>query len=93
MRLADGTELGVDAWFHAGHPRPRSAVAAALGARCDGDGWVAVSTEQRTSAPGVYAAGDVTRLHSHQIATAVHEGAQAASAVNADLTAGVLGPG
>jgi len=32
--------------------------------------------------PGVYAAGDVTSLHSHQVTAAVHEGAQAASAAN-----------
>jgi thioredoxin reductase (NADPH) len=30
----------------------------------------------------VYAAGDVTRIHGHQITTAVHEGATAASAAN-----------
>jgi thioredoxin reductase (NADPH) len=30
----------------------------------------------------VFAAGDVTRLHSHQVTTAVHEGGQAASAAN-----------
>jgi len=42
----------------------------------------AVDSEQITSIPGVYAAGDVTRLHSHQLTTAVHEGGQAASAAN-----------
>jgi thioredoxin reductase (NADPH) len=32
--------------------------------------------------PGAYAAGDLTTLHSHQVAAAVHEGAQAACAAN-----------
>ncbi len=45
-------------------------------------GWIRVDTEQKTSVPGVYAAGDVTSLHSHQVTAAVHEGAQAASAAN-----------
>jgi thioredoxin reductase len=44
--------------------------------------FCAVDSEQITSIPGVYAAGDVTRLHSHQLTTAVHEGGQAASAAN-----------
>jgi thioredoxin reductase (NADPH) len=39
-------------------------------------------TEQKTNLAGVYAAGDVTRMHAHQVTTAVHEGGQAASAAN-----------
>jgi thioredoxin reductase (NADPH) len=46
------------------------------------DGYIVVDSEQKTSVPGVFAAGDVTRLHSHQVTTAVHEGGQAASAAN-----------
>ena len=45
-------------------------------------GYISVDSEQKTNVPGVYAAGDVTRLHSHQVSTAVHEGGQAASAAN-----------
>ncbi len=45
-------------------------------------GYINVDTEQKTNVPGVFAAGDVTRLHSHQVTTAVHEGGQAASAAN-----------
>ena len=44
-----------------------------------------MDSEQRTNVAGVYAAGDVTRLHSHQVATAVHEGATAAFAANYEL--------
>jgi thioredoxin reductase (NADPH) len=46
------------------------------------DGYTVTDTEQKTNVPGVYAAGDVTRLYAHQISTAVHEGGQAASAAN-----------
>jgi len=45
-------------------------------------GYILTDTEQKTNVPGVFAAGDVTRLHSHQVSTAVHEGGQAASAAN-----------
>lgn len=43
-----------------------------------------VDSALQTSRPGVYAAGDVARLHSHQVATAVHAGGRAASAANYD---------
>ena len=46
------------------------------------DGFLCVDTEQKTNVAGVYGAGDVTRLHSHQVSAAVHEGGQAASAAN-----------
>lgn len=48
----------------------------------DKNGYICVDSEQKTNVPGVYAAGDVDGLHSHQITTAVHEGGQAASAAN-----------
>ena len=35
--------------------------------------------------PGLYAAGDATAGHSHQVTTAAHQGATAATAVNYDL--------
>ena len=50
-----------------------------------GSGYIAVDTEQRTSEPFVYAAGDCTRLLAHQIVTAAHEGATAAQTLNYDL--------
>jgi thioredoxin reductase (NADPH) len=53
-----------------------------LGVKLYENGYIDTDIEQRTNIPGVYAAGDVTRIHSHQITTAVHEGATAASAAN-----------
>ncbi|KAB8142650.1 NAD(P)/FAD-dependent oxidoreductase [Chloroflexia bacterium SDU3-3] len=61
---------------------PQTDLARQLGVALSEQGYILVDTEQKTSVPGVYAAGDVTRLHSHQITTAVHEGGQAASAAN-----------
>jgi len=65
-----------------GGATPQTRLAEDLGVRLSKNGYIAVDTEQKTSVPGIYAAGDVTRLHSHQVSTAVHEGGQAASAAN-----------
>jgi len=57
----------------------------ALGVELTSTGYIKVDTETKTSVPGVYAAGDVTRLFSHQVVTAVHEGATAATALDHGL--------
>ncbi|MGI5357434.1 NAD(P)/FAD-dependent oxidoreductase [Streptomyces sp. CA-252508] len=77
-----GRRLGLDALFSLQGATPETALARALGVRLNDAGYVVVDSEQKTSVPGVYAAGDVTSLHSHQVAAAVHEGAQAASAAH-----------
>jgi thioredoxin reductase (NADPH) len=51
------------------------------------EGYIKVDTEARTSIPYIYAAGDVTRLFSHQVITAAHEGATAATTLAWDLFA------
>jgi thioredoxin reductase (NADPH) len=61
---------------------PETHIAQQLGVEMNESGYILIDTEQKTSVPGVYAAGDITQLHSHQISAAVHEGAQAASAAN-----------
>jgi thioredoxin reductase (NADPH) len=82
VHLDDGTALELEALFVAQGSTPASDLALALGARCNDAGWVVVDDEQRTSVPGLFAAGDVTAHHSHQISTALHEGTQAAAAIN-----------
>jgi len=82
--LGDGTRLPLDALFVPQEATPRVQLARQLAVDL-AEGYITVNTEQRTSQPRVYAAGDVTRLHSHQVSAAVHEGAQAASAANSDL--------
>lgn len=95
IRTAEGTEgrlsaivtrggerLPLDALFSIQGATPETALARGLGVRLTAQGYVDVDTEQHTSLPGVYAAGDITAPHSHQVSAAVQEGAQAASAAN-----------
>jgi thioredoxin reductase (NADPH) len=80
--LTSGERMALEAMFSLQGATPETDVARALGVALDESGYVLVDTEQKTSVPGVYAAGDLTSLHSHQVAAAVHEGAQAACAAN-----------
>lgn len=77
-----GQRLELDQLFVQQGATPQSALAADLGVELSAAGYITVDSEQKTNVAGVFAAGDVTRLHSHQISTAVHEGGQAASAAN-----------
>ncbi len=85
LALEDGRELPAEHLFSHQGAAPQTALARSLGIALSGGGYVAVDTEQRTSEPFVYAAGDCTRLFAHQIATAAHEGATAAQTLNSDL--------
>jgi thioredoxin reductase (NADPH) len=82
VRTASGSELPAHAVFVVQGAVPRTGLARSLGVELAETGWIAVDSEQRTNVEGVFAAGDVTSLHSHQVATAVHEGNQAAAAAN-----------
>jgi thioredoxin reductase (NADPH) len=77
-----GRTIELDQLFSVQGSTPQSDLAVQLGAWVDEMGFICVDTEQKTNVPGVFAAGDVTGLHSHQISTAVHEGNQAAAAAN-----------
>jgi thioredoxin reductase (NADPH) len=77
-----GLTLSLEAMFCIQGATPETRLAQELGVSVADSGWIQTDEEQKTNVPGVYAAGDVTRLHSHQVTTAVHEGAQAASAAN-----------
>jgi thioredoxin reductase (NADPH) len=82
VRTVSGRELPAHAIFVVQGAAPRTTLARSLGVELAETGWIAVDTEQRTNVEGVFAAGDVTSVHSHQVATAVHEGNQAAAAAN-----------
>jgi hypothetical protein len=69
-----GRLIELDQLFSQQGATPQTSLAEQLGVRLSDNDYIAVDTEQKTSVPGVYAAGDVTRLHSHQVTTAVHEG-------------------
>lgn len=62
-----------------------SDLAAALGAACSGDGCVQVDAHQRTTIPGLYAAGDVV-LGLDQISHAMGEAGVAATTIRNDLS-------
>jgi thioredoxin reductase (NADPH) len=65
--------------------RPRTKLARRLGARADAAGYLLTDDAGRTTVPGLYAAGDATAGHSHQVTTAAHLGSKAATAINWDL--------
>ena len=77
-----GLTLTLDALFSIQGATPEARLAHELGVATSRIGYITVDTEQKTNVPGVYAAGDITALHSHQVSAAVHEGAQAAYAAN-----------
>jgi thioredoxin reductase (NADPH) len=57
-------------------------IARQLGVAVDAAGQIVVNGAQETNVPGVFAAGDVTSPHNHQVTAAVHEGNEAACAIN-----------
>ena len=85
IELERGGELAVQHVFSQQGAEPRTALARSLGVEVSAEGYIKADTEGRTSEPGVYAAGDVTRHFSHQISAAAHEGATAALALTYDL--------
>ena len=55
---------------------------------CDEDGFLQVDERLATSAPRIWAAGDITRPHPPSIAVAIGQGAQAVAMIRAVLRAG-----
>lgn len=82
LLLKSGQRLPLDQLFSQQGATPQTKLAQDVNALLSTAGYVHVDSEQKTNVAGFYAAGDVTRLHSHQVTTAVHEGGTAASAAN-----------
>ncbi|HEX9988609.1 MAG TPA: NAD(P)/FAD-dependent oxidoreductase [Chloroflexia bacterium] len=82
ITLEDGTELELDMLFVVQWIEPNTQLAKQLNITLDEHGYILTDAEQNTNIEGVYAAGDVTKLHNHQVASAVHEGGMAAAAAN-----------
>jgi thioredoxin reductase (NADPH) len=82
IQTKGGLTLPADQLFSQQGATPQTKLAEDIGVKLDDKGYVLTDTDQQTNIPGVFAAGDVTRLFSHQISTAVHEGGAAASAAN-----------
>jgi thioredoxin reductase (NADPH) len=85
LELHGGAVVGVDHLFSLQGARPNSDLARTLGAATSAGGYIEVDTQARTNIADLYAAGDVTRLFSHLVLTAAHEGATAATTLNHDL--------
>ena len=70
-------ELTMDAAFVELELMPRSEMVGHL-VDLDPQGRIKIDVENRTSRPGIFAAGDVTNIHAEQVLVAVGEGAKAA---------------
>jgi thioredoxin reductase (NADPH) len=79
------TRLPVEMVFTVHTPQARNEIARQLGVALNPVGQIEVDSEQHTNVSGVYAAGDATSVHDHQVSAAVHEGNQAACAANYHL--------
>lgn len=84
LRMASGRTQGFDTLYSALGACVRSDLAKALGADCDEEGHVRTDGHQRTSVPGLYAAGDVVS-GLNQISVATGQAAIAATAIHNEL--------
>lgn len=88
--LKDGRVIPTNIMFSLLGCVPKNTMAHDLGVKCNSEGYVIVEQDSTTSVKGVYAAGDVTNRHSHQVVSAAHEGAEAAQACNYYLFSGLF---
>ena len=82
---AAGTLLPVEHVYSVRPSIAMSGLAKQLGVTFDAAGQIVVNAAQETNVAGVYAAGDVTSPHNHQLSAAAHEGNEAACAINYQL--------
>lgn len=85
--LAGGSNLEVDIVYPALGCEVRSALALALGAASDANGYVTTDRHQQTAVPGLYAAGDVVHAL-NQVAVAFGQAAIASTAIHNSLRDG-----
>lgn len=84
LTFEDGDTVNVEAAFTTRGDVYHSALAEAVGASVDTEGEIIVDAHQRTSVPGLYAAGCVTPANCQMI-IAAGQGAIAGQAINRDL--------
>jgi thioredoxin reductase (NADPH) len=82
VRLKDGRRIEADVMFSLLGSTPNNQLARHVGAKLSFKGFVEVDEEGYTSVPGLFCAGDVSGMHTHQVACAVCEGAEAAQTAN-----------
>ncbi|MEM2866773.1 MAG: FAD-dependent oxidoreductase [Candidatus Hadarchaeales archaeon] len=78
VRTGEREEVETDGVFVTVGEEPNSELAKRAGIRTDEGGYIVVDRRQRTSAEGVYAAGDVTDFPVKQVTAAVAQGMVAA---------------
>jgi thioredoxin reductase (NADPH) len=88
VTLKDGRHFPADVAFSLLGCIPNNKLAVDLGVGCDKAGYVMVDDEGYTSVPGVFCAGDLSKMHTHQVVSAAHEGAEAGQTANYYLYAG-----
>jgi len=76
------TRIPVEQVYTVRRTKASNDLARQLGVALSPIGQIVITSEQHTNVPGVYAAGDATNLHDHQLITAAHEGGQAACGAN-----------
>jgi thioredoxin reductase (NADPH) len=76
------TRIPVEQVYTVRRTRAGNELGRQLGLELNPIGQIVVTSEQHTNVPGVYAAGDATSLHDHQLSAAIHEGNQAACGAN-----------
>ncbi len=84
VEMDDGRRVPRDALFVPPRFVPNTDLLVALRCEIDESGWVVADGTGRTSAPGVWVAGNVANPRA-QVVTAAGEGSAAAIAINADL--------
>ena len=84
VELADGQVVRRSAVFVRPRPLPDNDLLVGLGCQVDEDGWAVADATGRTTAPGVWVAGNAVDPRA-QVITAAGEGSAAAIALNADL--------
>ena len=82
VKLADGRRIPADLMFSLLGVIPNNHLAKDLGMELTREGYIRVDQEGNTSVPGVFAAGDISNMHTHQVISAAHEGAEAAQTAN-----------
>jgi thioredoxin reductase (NADPH) len=84
LLLADaaGTRVPVEQVYTVRQTVAANGLARQLELELNEIGQIVVTSEQHTNVLGVFAAGDATSLHDHQVSAAVHEGNQAACGAN-----------
>lgn len=82
VKLKGGKVIKGDVAFSLLGCTPNNKLAKDLGVKCDKAGYVVVNDAGYTSVPGVFCAGDLSKMHTHQVVSAAHEGAEAGQTAN-----------